>query len=64
MADSLASGSLGQPHRFDKWALLREANTIGKAYRNRAMELIRICRIFSAARAPAQSFSQDAALTE
>jgi len=64
MATSLAIGPLDQSPQFDKRAYLRKANNIGKAYRNQAMELISICRVFSFSRAAEQSFGQDAALSE
>jgi hypothetical protein len=58
-----AADALGQSsRRFDKWSFLKYMKTCGSPYRNQAMELIAICRLFSCA--AKQVFSQDAELIE
>jgi hypothetical protein len=51
----------GQTSQFDEWNFRRSMNEIGRAYRNQAMELIAICRLFS--QAAEQRYMQDAELT-
>jgi len=50
------------PGQFDEFRFRRRMKKLGKAYRNRAIELIAICRLFS--QAAEQGFMQDADLTE
>ena len=57
-----AADALGQSSRFDKWSFIKYMKTCGSPYRNQAMELIAICRVFS--RAAKQVFNQDAELIE
>ena len=58
-----AVDALGQSsENFDTYSFRKYMNDIGGAYRNQAMELIGICRLFS--RAAEQVFMQDAKLTE
>jgi hypothetical protein len=64
MAASRAVASPGQSLSFDKWDFLRSMNKLGRAYRNQAMELISICRLFSVSRAVEQIRRQDAKLSE
>jgi len=61
MPRQFAAHDLGQSSRFDKWSFLKHMNTCGTAYRNRAMELIAICREFYLA---AKQVFQDAELIE
>jgi hypothetical protein len=49
---------MGQSSKFDSYSFRKYMNDIGKAYRNQAMELIAICRLFS--QAAEQVFTQDA----
>ena len=58
-----AVDSLGQSSEiFDSYSFRKYMNDIGGAYRNQAMELIGICRLFS--QAAEQVFTQDAELTK
>ena len=58
-----AVDALGQSSKdFDKYSYRKYMNDFGRAYRNQAMELIGICRLFS--RAAQQVFTQDAELTK
>jgi hypothetical protein len=47
--------------KFDEYGFRRTMNDIGRAYRNQAIELIAICRLFI--QAADQGFMQDAELT-
>lgn len=58
-----AVDALGQSSKnFDMYSFREYMNDIGGAYRNQAMELIGICRLFS--RAAEQVFTRDAELTK
>ena len=57
-----AVDALGQSSQFDAYSFRQYMNDIGGAYRNQAVELIGICRLFS--RAANQVFSQDAEFSE
>ncbi len=48
----------GQSSKFDGYGFRKAMNDIGWAYRNQAIELIAICRLFS--QAAEQVFTQDA----
>jgi hypothetical protein len=48
--------------QFDEYDFRRSMNDIGRAYRNHAIELIAICRLFI--QAADQGFAQDAELTK
>lgn len=58
---SHAVAAQGQTPQFDEWDFRRTMNDIGRAYRNQAIELIAICRLFS--QASEQRYIQDAELT-
>ena len=55
---------LGPPPMFDKRGFRERMKKLGTAYRNQALELISICRVFSLERAADQIFSQDTELSE
>lgn len=58
-----AVDALGQSSvTFDPYSFRKYMNDIGGAYRNQAMELISICRLFS--QVAEQVFTQDAELTK
>jgi len=52
----------GQSSKFDGYGFRKAMNDIGRAYRNQAMELIAICRLFS--QAAEQVVTQDAELSK
>ena len=55
------SSTVGYMGNFDRFNFRRRMEKLGMAYRNRAIELIAICRLFS--EAAEQGFMQDADLT-